>query len=164
MSITLNRFPVLPTNLYGEDMFARPSASVASFISGFRHSVLGSPVVVACIVVNVMMVYYIVIFFMKKVSWTPFVVTLVLLTRGQNHIPAVGYPSWLGPWAGAIRFFYDSRRIINEGYRKVRRTFILYLYLDLLCAVQGSYLPGPSVERVDVYHHKPEMQYVPTRY
>lgn len=68
MSITLNRFPVLPTNLYGEDMLARPSASVAGFISGFRHSVLNSPTVVACVVVNVMMLYYIFVFFMKKVS------------------------------------------------------------------------------------------------
>ncbi|KAH9916523.1 cytochrome P450 [Fomitopsis serialis] len=132
MSITLNRFPVLPTHLYPEDMLARPSASVAGFISGFRHSVLESPTVIACIAVNLMMLYYIFAFFMKK-----------------NSIPAVGYPSWLGPWAGAIRFFYDSKRIINEGYRKYKgRTFRVplwnewtYIVTDQKCIDEMYHLP-----------------------
>ncbi|TFY60773.1 hypothetical protein EVJ58_g4931 [Rhodofomes roseus] len=124
MSITLNRFPVLPTNLYGEDMLARPSASVAGFISGFRTSVLQSPTVLACVGVNLMMLYYIVAFLAKKVGYTPSVITPISLILYQNSIPAVGYPSWLGPWAGAIRFFYDSKRIINEGYAKVRVALI----------------------------------------
>ncbi|KAI0727700.1 cytochrome P450 [Fomitopsis betulina] len=132
MSITLNRFPVLPTNLYGDDMLARPSASVASFISGFRHSVLDSPTVVACVVVNLMMLYYIFVFLTKK-----------------NPIPAVGYPLWLGPWAGAVRFFYDSKRIINEGYRKYKgRTFRVplwnewtYIITDQKCIDEMYHLP-----------------------
>lgn len=145
-------------------MLARPSASVASFISGFRHSVLDSPTVVACVVVNLMMLYYIFVFLTKKVSRAPFIGTLVLLTRIQNPIPAVGYPLWLGPWAGAVRFFYDSKRIINEGYRKVRRSPAIYLHANSGCAVQGSYLPGPAMERVDVHHYRSEMQYVSTSY
>ncbi|CCM07093.1 uncharacterized protein FIBRA_09420 [Fibroporia radiculosa] len=106
MSITLNRFPVLPTSLYSEDSLGRPSASVAGFISGMRSAVLESPTIAACVVVNIVVVYYVVSFLTSK-----------------NAIPPVGYPHWLGSYVGAIRFFADSKRMVDEGYQKFKGKF-----------------------------------------
>ncbi|KAF9810266.1 hypothetical protein IEO21_07034 [Rhodonia placenta] len=106
MSITLNRIPVLPTSLYVEGSVGRPSATLAGILHGVQQAALKSPTIAACIAVNVVVMYYIVSFLMSR-----------------NTTPLVGYPRWLGSYAGALRFFVNSQGMVDEGYRRYKGRF-----------------------------------------
>ncbi|KZT01907.1 cytochrome P450 [Laetiporus sulphureus 93-53] len=150
MSITLNRFPVLSTSLYSEEMFGRPAGSVAGFISGFRHTVLGSPALIACIVVNVVVLSYVFSFLATK-----------------NPVPLVGYPRWLGAYYGAARFAINSARMVEEGYKKYKGGFFrlplwnnwAYIVANEKCIDEMYHLPDDVLSLRYAAHDELQLPY-----
>jgi apolipoprotein N-acyltransferase len=90
---------------------------------------MNDPTLVFCSLGGLFLVTYVIPSIIKagadrvKVSHTELLRGVVFIFFSQlSAIPTVGYSGLLTSYIGAVKFFFNARELIQEGYRKVSST------------------------------------------